>query len=94
LLASVAAAAIASGCTGVLGATEDFLGGPFKAAGLPPMKGQVATCTGPREKTFSLEAREETVDLGMGIKLAAWTYNGGCPDRSSKRAKATPSRLS
>jgi nitrite reductase (NO-forming) len=79
LLPVVAAAAIASGCTGVLGATEAFIGGPFRAAGLPPMKGQVATCTGPREKTFNLEAREETVDLGMGIKLAAWTYNGGLP---------------
>jgi len=79
LLAVVAAAAIASGCTGALGATEAFMGGPFEAAGLPAMKGQIATCTGPREKTFTLEAREETVDLGMGIKLAAWTYNGALP---------------
>ena len=79
LFALIAAAAIATGCTGVLGATEEFMGGPFKAAGLPAMKGQIATCTGPREKTFALEAREETVDLGTGIKLAAWTYNGALP---------------
>ena len=59
LLAVVAAAAIASGCTGALGATEAFMGGPFEAAGLPAMKGQIATCTGPREKTFTLEAREK-----------------------------------
>jgi hypothetical protein len=36
LLAVVAAATIATGCTGALGATKDFTGGPFKAADLPP----------------------------------------------------------
>lgn len=79
LLALVSAAALASGCTGVLGATEEFMGGPFTATGLPQMKGQVATCAGPGEKAFTLEAREQTVDLGMGIKFAAWTYNGAFP---------------
>jgi len=79
LLAVVAATVIATGCTGAVGATGDFAGGPFKAADLPPMKGQAATCTGPREKTFTLEAREETLDLGLGIKFAAWTYNGVVP---------------
>ena len=57
LLALVSAAALASGCTGVLGATEEFMGGPFTATGLPQMKGQVATCAGPGEKAFTLEAR-------------------------------------
>jgi nitrite reductase (NO-forming) len=79
LLAVVAATALGAGCTGVLGATEDYMGGPFKAPGLPEMKGQVATCAGSREKTFTLEAREATIDLGMGIKFAAWTYNGDLP---------------
>lgn len=46
---------------------------------LPQVNGQVATCAGPGEKAFTLEAREQTVDLGMGIKFAAWTYNGAFP---------------
>jgi nitrite reductase (NO-forming) len=79
VLPLIAAAAMTTGCTGVLGATEDFMGGPFTAASLPRMQGQLATCAGPREKTFTLEAREVTVDLGMGIKYAAWTYNGTLP---------------
>jgi hypothetical protein len=49
---------------------EDAVGGPFNAAGLPYMKGQAATCAGLRDKTFTLEAREVTVDLGMGLKFA------------------------
>ena len=79
LLAIVAAATIVTGCAGVFGANEDSTSEPFKAAGLPPMKGQAATCAGPREKTFTLEARETTIDLEMGIKFAAWTYNGDLP---------------
>jgi nitrite reductase (NO-forming) len=79
LLAVIVLATTATGCTGVLGATDDFMGAPFEAAGLPQMRGQVTTCAGPREKTFRLEARETTVDLGMGIKFAAWTYNGELP---------------
>jgi nitrite reductase (NO-forming) len=79
LLAVIVFATTATGCTGVLGATDDFIGAPFEAAGLPRMRGQVTTCAGPREKTFRLEARETTVDLGMGIKFAAWTYNGELP---------------
>jgi nitrite reductase (NO-forming) len=79
LVAVAAAAALATGCTGVVDATEDSTGGPFKAADLPPMRGQVATCAGPRAKTFTLEARETTVDLGMGITFGAWTYNSALP---------------
>ena len=79
LLVILATALIGTGCTGVLGATEDFMGERFKAADLPAMKGQIATCNGPREKTFTLEAREATVDLGMGITFDAWTYNGALP---------------
>jgi nitrite reductase (NO-forming) len=79
LLLLVGTAAIATGCTGVFGATEDVMGGPFKAAGLPRLHGQIATCSSDHEKTFTLEARETTVDLGMSIKFAAWTYNGELP---------------
>ncbi len=79
LLVIAATALIGTGCTGAVGATEGFMGGPFKAADLPHMQGQVATCAGPHEKTFTLEAREQTVDLGLGIKFAAWTYNGALP---------------
>jgi hypothetical protein len=92
LLVLVATALIGTGCTGVFGATEDLTSEPFKAAGLPGMRGQMATCNGPREKTFTLEALETSVDLGLGIKFAGWRLTTArCPDRSSKRAKATPS---
>jgi nitrite reductase (NO-forming) len=43
------------------------------------LAGQAAVCAGSREKTFTLEAREATVDLGMGIRFNAWTYNGKLP---------------
>jgi len=79
LLLLAAATVIATGCTGVSGATEDSMGGAFKAPGLPRLHGQVATCSGEREKTFTLEAHETTVNLGMGIRFAAWTYNGELP---------------
>ena len=79
LIAIVVAAVVATGCNGAVGATEDRTSEPFKAAGLPQMKGQSATCNGPREKTFALEAGETMVDLGLGIKFAAWTYNGALP---------------
>jgi nitrite reductase (NO-forming) len=78
-LALVMMAAIGTGCNGAFGATEDAIGGPFKAPGLPRMTGQVATCAGPHEKTFTLEARGARVDLGMGFSFDAWTYNGALP---------------
>jgi nitrite reductase (NO-forming) len=43
------------------------------------VKGQQATCNGPRTKTFNLDVVETTVDLGMGTSFAAWTYNGRIP---------------
>lgn len=79
VLAIVGTALISTGCTGVFGATQDFVGAPFKTADLRQMKGQIATCNGHREKTFTLEAGETTVELGMGLKFAAWTYNGVLP---------------
>lgn len=42
--------------------------------------GQDKTCAGPREKTFDLNVIEtEAVDLGMGVRFAAWTYDGRIP---------------
>jgi nitrite reductase (NO-forming) len=43
------------------------------------MNGQVATCAGAKNKSFSLEVREVQVDLGMGMRFDAWTYNGQLP---------------
>jgi len=70
---------ITAGCATPQGATNTSASGPFVAPDLPELAGQTATCAGPREKTFTLEAREVTVDLGMGIRFAAWTYNGLLP---------------
>src|SRR5215475_7161183 len=43
------------------------------------VKGQQATCSGPRSKTINLDVLETTVDLGMSTTFAAWTYNGRIP---------------
>jgi nitrite reductase (NO-forming) len=43
------------------------------------VKGQEATCSGPREKSFEIDVVELTVDLGMGTTFAAWTYDGRIP---------------
>jgi len=53
--------------------------GPFASPDVPALAGQTATCGGPHEKVFHLDAREVTVDLGMGVKFNAWTYNGTLP---------------
>ncbi len=78
VLAVLAAAALATACA-TPQATSHTTGGPFVAPDLPALAGQTATCAGPREKSFTLEAREATVDLGMGLKFNAWTYNGHLP---------------
>jgi len=79
LLFLVALSLIAAACAAPQGATTTSDGGPFFAPDLPRLAGQVATCAGPREKTFTLEAREATIDLGMGVRFNAWTYNGQLP---------------
>jgi nitrite reductase (NO-forming) len=43
------------------------------------VNGQQATCNGPREKSFTFDIVETTVELGMGTTFAAWTYNGRIP---------------
>jgi nitrite reductase (NO-forming) len=46
---------------------------------MPRLAGQEQTCGAPRKKTFALEAREVTVDLGLGMRFQAWTYDGRLP---------------
>jgi len=46
---------------------------------MTPPSGQQVTCDGPRHKTFTLEAIETQVDLGMGTTFEAWTYDGHVP---------------
>ena len=76
---SLALSVLAVGCATPQGATITSDAGPFTAPDLPKLAGQAATCAGPREKTFTLEAREATIELGMGIRFHAWTYNGELP---------------
>lgn len=71
--------AIGVGCATPQGASVAPGAGPFAAPDLPALAGQVVTCAGPREKSFTLEAREVTIDLGMGLRFNAWTYNGKLP---------------
>jgi len=66
-------------CSPGVNATTSPSARPFKSAGLPVLAGRDATCAGPRIKTFTLEALETTVDLGMGTRFNAWTYNGTLP---------------
>jgi nitrite reductase (NO-forming) len=79
LIGAVAVSMLTAGCAVPHGATRTVESGPFTASDLPKMAGQAATCAGPRAKTFTLEAREATLDLGMGIRFNAWTYNGQFP---------------
>lgn len=71
--------AMAAGCAAPQGVTQSSDAGPFVAQDLPALSGQSATCAGPHEKRYTLEAREVAVDLGMNIRFNAWTYNGTFP---------------
>jgi len=66
-------------CGATQGAQSNGPSRPFDAPDLPHLAGQAATCSGPRQKTFTFEVREVTVDLGMQTKFMAWTYNGSIP---------------
>ena len=79
LLTGLLLSAVAAGCATPQGASNPSGTGPFVGPDVPALAGQAATCAGPREKSFTLEAREATVDLGMGVKFNAWTYNGRLP---------------
>ena len=84
-------AAMAAACTGAQEPAPESASRPVvqqaNGAGGPPLttrnieavKGQQATCSGPREKTFDIDVIETTVELGMGTSFAAWTYNGRIP---------------
>lgn len=47
--------------------------------GMTALAGQRQACAGPKAKTFALDIQETTVDVGMNIKVAAWTFNGTLP---------------
>lgn len=53
--------------------------GPLSTINMPAVAGQQKTCGGPHEKTFDLTVIEKTVDLGMGTRFGAWTYDGRLP---------------
>jgi nitrite reductase (NO-forming) len=79
LLGILALSALPAGCASPQAVTGSAHSGPFSAPDLPKLTGQAATCAGPKEKAFTLEAREAAIDLGMGIRFNAWTYNGQLP---------------
>ena len=55
-------------------------GPPLATRNMPAIVGQQKTCAAPREKTIDVNVVETTgVDLGMGLRFAAWTYNGRIP---------------
>lgn len=53
--------------------------GPLSTTNMPAIAGQQKTCAGPHEKTFDLHVVEHTVELGLGMRFAAWTYNRRIP---------------
>lgn len=71
----LAAAALAAGCS----ARAQAPAPPIATDGLAPLAGPQSVCSGSTHKTFNLEARETTVDIGMGMRFHAWTYNGQFP---------------
>lgn len=52
---------------------------PLVTHGMQALAGQQETCSGPREKTFTLEVVEHAVEIGMGWTFEAWTYGGTLP---------------
>lgn len=70
-------AVLAAGCTASARSAAPLP--PLATEGMPRLAGQQATCSGGPHKTFTLEARETTIDLGMGMRFQAWTYNGQLP---------------
>ncbi len=73
------ALAVSVSCATPRGARIDSSGGPFVSPDLPRLAGQAATCAAAHEKSFTLDAREAVIDLGMGVRFNAWTYNGTLP---------------
>jgi nitrite reductase (NO-forming) len=54
-------------------------GAALTTRNMKAVNGQQATCRGPAEKTFNIDVTEQTVELGMGMSFAAWTYDGRIP---------------
>ncbi len=53
-----------------------YLPSPVKAA----LSGQQATCgDAPRKRVIELTGGENTVDIGEGVRMEAWTFNGTSP---------------
>lgn len=52
---------------------------PLTTRSMPAVAGQQKTCDGPRDKNFTLNVTEATIDLGLGTTFAAWTYDGRLP---------------
>jgi nitrite reductase (NO-forming) len=74
---SVAAAAALTACSAA--ARSSATSTELAIDGMPRLAGQEQTCSGPRSKTFALEAREVTLDVGLGMRFHAWTYDGRLP---------------
>lgn len=66
-------------CSAGRSAPSDPASLSFDGPGLPHLAGQAAACGSSRQKTFTFEAREQTVELGLATKFMAWTYNGTIP---------------
>ena len=79
LLGGLFLSVFAAACSQSVNPTDPPGGRPFTGAGVPTLAGREVTCGGPREKSFALEARETTVNLGMGMRFNAWTYNDKLP---------------
>jgi nitrite reductase (NO-forming) len=80
MMIALLAMAATSGCARTFGEDDSTTtGGPLIGSGPPSIAAQVATCAGPREKTFTLGVQERRIDLGMGTHVEAWTYNGSMP---------------
>jgi nitrite reductase (NO-forming) len=81
-LVAVALGACGRQASDVDGTGRATVGGtePLSTRNMPAVAGQRKTCTGGRDKTFNLDVIEtDGVDLGMGTRFAAWTYNGRVP---------------
>jgi nitrite reductase (NO-forming) len=52
---------------------------PLTTRSMPAVAGQRKTCDGPRDKNFTLNVTEATIDLGQNTTFAAWTYDGRLP---------------
>ena len=79
LVAGALASALMASCATPQRSTDPSTSAPFATPDLPRLAGQAATCGGAHEKSFTLDAREAVIDLGMGVRFAAWTYDGRLP---------------